>query len=50
MPNKLIYNLLVVGHQPLDRLVVGIENELRAINIGPEMYDSPYNNKTFPFV
>ncbi len=37
-------NKLVVGHQPLDRLVVDIQSELGAIKIGPEMYDSPYNN------
>jgi hypothetical protein len=42
--NKLT-SKLVVGHQPLD-----IQNELGAIKIGPEMYDDPYNNKTFPFV
>jgi hypothetical protein len=40
----------MVGHQPLDRLVVDIQNELNAIKIRPEMYDSPYNNKTLPFV
>ncbi len=38
----------VVGHQPLDRLMVGIQNQLGAIKIGPKMYDGPYNNKTFP--
>jgi len=30
--------------------MVGIQNELGAIKIGLEMYDSPYNSKTFPFV
>jgi len=30
--------------------VVGIQNELGAIKIGPEMYDSPYNNKTLPLI
>jgi hypothetical protein len=30
--------------------VVDIQSELCAINIRPEMYDGPYNNKTLPFV
>jgi hypothetical protein len=30
--------------------VVGIQNEIDAIKIRPEMYDGPYNNKTFPFI
>jgi hypothetical protein len=30
--------------------VVGIQSELGAINIRPEIYDGPYNNKTFPFI
>jgi hypothetical protein len=30
--------------------VVGIQSELGAINIGPKIYDGPYNNKTLPFV
>jgi hypothetical protein len=30
--------------------VVGIQNELGAIKIGPEMYDSPYNSKTLPLI
>jgi hypothetical protein len=30
--------------------MVGIQNELGAINIGFEMYDGPYNNKTLPFI
>ncbi len=30
--------------------MVGIQNELGAIKIRPEMYDNPYNNKTFPLV
>jgi hypothetical protein len=30
--------------------MVGIQNELGAINIGLEMYDGSYNNKTFPFI
>jgi len=43
-------NITPGGHQPLDRLVVGIQSELGAINIRPEMYDGPYNSKTFPLV
>jgi hypothetical protein len=31
-------------------MVVDIQNELGAINIGFEMYDDPYNNKTFPLI
>jgi hypothetical protein len=31
-------------------MVVGIQSELGAIKIGLEMYDDPYNNKTFPLV
>jgi len=49
-PTNKLTNKLVIGHQPLDRLVVGIQSELGAINIGPEMYDGPYNSKTLPFV
>jgi len=30
--------------------VVGIQSELGAIKIGPEIYEDPYNNKTLPFV
>jgi hypothetical protein len=30
--------------------MVDIQSELGAIKIGPEMYDSPYNNKTLPLV
>jgi hypothetical protein len=30
--------------------VVGIQSEIDAIKIGPEMYDDPYNNKAFPLV
>jgi hypothetical protein len=30
--------------------VVDIQSEFDAIKIGPEMYDDPYNIKTFPFV
>jgi hypothetical protein len=30
--------------------VVGIQNELGAIKIRPEMYDGPYNIKTLPLV
>jgi hypothetical protein len=30
--------------------VVDIQGEIGAINIRPEMYDGPYNNKTFPLV
>jgi hypothetical protein len=43
-------NKLIVGHQPLDRLVVGIQSELNAVKIGPEMYDDPYNIKTLPLI
>jgi hypothetical protein len=49
-PIRKLTSKLVVGHQPLDRLVVGIQSELGAIKIGPKMYDSPYNNKTLPLV
>jgi hypothetical protein len=45
VPNK-----LVVGHQPLDRLMVDIQSELGVIKIGLEMYNGPYNSKTFPLV
>jgi hypothetical protein len=31
-------------------MVVDIQSELGAIKIGPEKYDSPYNNKTPPLV
>jgi hypothetical protein len=30
--------------------MVDIQSELGAIKIGPEMYDGPYNNKTFPLI
>jgi len=30
--------------------MVGIQSEFGAINIGPEMYDGPYNSKTLPLV
>ncbi len=30
--------------------MVDIQSEISAINIGPEMYDGPYNNKTFSLV
>jgi len=30
--------------------VVDIQSEIGAIKIGPEMYDSPYNNKALPLV
>jgi hypothetical protein len=30
--------------------MVGIQSEVGAIKIGPEMYDGPYNSKTLPFV
>jgi len=30
--------------------VVGMQNEIGAIKIGPEMYDGPYNSKALPFV
>jgi hypothetical protein len=43
-------NTLIIGHQSLDRLVVGIQSEFGAIKIGPEMYDNPYNSKTLPFI
>jgi hypothetical protein len=49
-PTSSLTSKLVVGHQPLDRLVVGIQNELGAIKIGHEMYNNPYNSKTLPFV
>jgi hypothetical protein len=42
--------MFVIGHQPLDRLVVGIQNELGAIKIGPEMYDDLYHSKTLPLI
>jgi hypothetical protein len=28
--------------------MVDIQSEIGAIKIRPEMYDGPYNNKTFP--
>jgi hypothetical protein len=49
-PMNYLTSKLIVGHQPLDRLVVGIRSELGAIKIGPEMYDGPYNIKTLPLV
>jgi len=30
--------------------VVGIQSEIGAIKIGPEMYDDPYNSKALPFI
>jgi len=30
--------------------MVDIQSELGAIKIRPEMYEDPYNNKTFPLV
>jgi len=30
--------------------MVSIESELGAIKIGLEMYDGPYNSKTFPLI
>ncbi len=30
--------------------MVGIQSEIGAIKIGPEMYDGPYNNKALPLV
>jgi hypothetical protein len=30
--------------------MVGIQNEIGAIKMGPKMYDSPYNSKTLPLV
>jgi hypothetical protein len=30
--------------------VVGIQNEIGAIKIRPEIYDGPYNNKTLLFI
>jgi hypothetical protein len=30
--------------------MVGIQSEFGAIKIGPEMYNGPYNNKTFPLI
>ncbi len=49
-PTNYLTSKLIVGHQPLDRLVVDIQSELGAINIGLEMYDSPYKSKTLPFI
>jgi hypothetical protein len=49
-PTNSLTNKLVIGHQPLDKLVVGIQSELGAIKIGHEMYDGPYNSKTLPFI
>jgi hypothetical protein len=43
---NLLTNKHAIGHEPLDKLVVGIQSELGAIKIRLEMYDSPYNNKT----
>ncbi len=41
---------LIIVHQPCDRLAVGIQSEIRAIKIGPKMYDSPYNSKALPLI
>jgi hypothetical protein len=30
--------------------MVGIQTEIGAIKIGPEMYDGPYNSKALPFI
>jgi hypothetical protein len=30
--------------------MVSIQSELGVIKIQPEMYDGPYNNKTFPLI
>jgi len=30
--------------------MVGIQTEIGAIKIKPEMYDGPYNSKALPFV
>jgi hypothetical protein len=30
--------------------VVDIQNEIGVVKIRPQMYDGPYNNKTFPLV
>jgi hypothetical protein len=49
-PTSYLASKLVIGHQPLDRLVVGIQSEIGAIKIGPKMYASPYNNKTLPLL
>jgi hypothetical protein len=49
-PTSQLTSKLVVGHQPLDRLVVGIQSELGAIKIRPKMYEGPYNNKTLPLL
>jgi hypothetical protein len=49
-PMNYLTSKLVIGHQPLDRLVVGIQSELGAIKIGSKMYDDPYNNKTLHLV
>jgi hypothetical protein len=39
---------LVIGHQPLNRLLVGIQSELGAIKIGSEMYDAHIITKHSP--
>ncbi len=49
-PTSQLTSKLVIGHQPFDRIVVGIQSVLGAIKIGPNMYDGPYNNKTLPLV
>ncbi len=49
-PTNKLTSKFVIGHQSLDRLVVDIQSELGAIKIRLEMYDGPYNNKTFPLV
>jgi hypothetical protein len=42
--------VIIVGHQPLDRLVVRIQSEIGAIKIRLEMYNDPYNSKALPLV
>ncbi len=49
-PMNLLTNKLIIGHQPFDRLVVGIQSEINAIKIRLEMYDDPYNSKALPLV
>jgi hypothetical protein len=49
-PTNKLTSKLIIGHQPLDRLLVSIQSEIRAIKIGLEMYDDPYNSKALPLI
>ncbi len=49
-PMNYLTSKLAIGHQPFYRLLVSIQSELGAIKIRLEMYDNPYNSKTFPLV